>query len=315
MRYIKRSVWYGTGLAAGVAAVLAVRGEPSAWLWGGLTLILALGSYLLLKDRITHAAAGRWLVSVAGLGVLWRLFASVLNDSPTPDQLTAATAMFGIVAACYVAFKRRTARWLALASAISLLVALSTSGLDSPNIISMIASLGGLVLCIDLTVTIKYEDRQMAFTQEALAGRDELTGLLNRRGISDRLHNPPPGTGLMLIDLDNFKIINDTQGHAVGDATLKQVAEVLQRHLRGLDVAVRWGGDEFLVVLPDLGTGADMVAERLRVAIENADVGLTASIGVGLLRPDESVDDCLQRVDAALYDAKGHGRNRSVRVS
>jgi two-component system cell cycle response regulator len=127
---------------------------------------------------------------------------------------------------------------------------------------------------------------------------------------------------LLMIDLDHFKRVNDTHGHLVGDAVLRDVAELLISGVRGSDFVGRFGGEEFLVVLPDTDDdGAAAFAERIRERIDGHAFGgrdggpslqMTASIGVATFPAAliESVEDLFARADAALYRAKADGRNR-----
>jgi two-component system cell cycle response regulator len=162
---------------------------------------------------------------------------------------------------------------------------------------------------------------------ETLATTDPLTQLLNRRALVDRLSIEVDrarryGTvvTLLMIDLDHFKVINDTFGHLAGDDVLREMAALLQGAIRTVDVAARYGGEEFVVILPETGEeGAIAFAERIRERIEEhpfAAAGraleLTASIGVATF-PGERVtttDDLFARADEALYRAKAQGRNR-----
>ena len=165
--------------------------------------------------------------------------------------------------------------------------------------------------------------------EEALATRDGLTGLPNRRALSDvarvelsRAARARTSVGLIVMDLDHFKRINDEFGHAAGDKALQQVAEVLQKSKRDYDYTGRWGGEEFLVVLPGTSLSqAAMVAERIRTSIQavRLDLGrpepveLRASLGVTCappVSPPVELDDLLRQADAALYRAKREGRNR-----
>jgi two-component system chemotaxis response regulator CheY len=165
--------------------------------------------------------------------------------------------------------------------------------------------------------------------EEALATRDSLTGLTNRRALSEfarvelsRAARARTSVGLILMDLDHFKRINDRFGHAAGDKALRQVAEVLQRNRRDYDCTGRWGGEEFLVVLPGTTLSqAETVAERIRESIQAArlDLGgpeavqLSVSLGVACAppaSPPAELDDLLRQADAALYRAKQEGRNR-----
>ncbi|HMA48363.1 MAG TPA: GGDEF domain-containing protein, partial [Magnetospirillaceae bacterium] len=154
---------------------------------------------------------------------------------------------------------------------------------------------------------------------------DELTQIPNRRGILETLaaelatsdrHALP--LAVLMADIDHFKSINDTHGHAAGDAALRVVSRSLADALREGDAVGRLGGEEFLVLLPMLeGDGAQAAAERLRRQVEQAraafeghEIPLSVSIGIGCRRQGDSVDSLLARADAALYAAKGAGRNR-----
>jgi diguanylate cyclase (GGDEF)-like protein len=158
-----------------------------------------------------------------------------------------------------------------------------------------------------------------------LAHTDPLTSLANRRyleqglarflALADRNLTP---ISLLAIDLDHFKSVNDTHGHAVGDAILKGVAQILSGELRATDLFARTGGEEFVAVLPLAPLeGGRVVAERLRKRIEGAlfpsgtaTVRITMSVGLAERRPGEGGTDLLRRADEALYRAKRRGRNR-----
>ncbi|WP_415253482.1 diguanylate cyclase [Thermomonas sp.] len=162
------------------------------------------------------------------------------------------------------------------------------------------------------------------------AESDELTGCMNRAALDRRLaaeftasHAGHP-LSLLFIDLDYFKKINDTHGHACGDECLRQVAKMLQAGLRAEDVLGRYGGEEFLILLPGLdAAAARIVGERLRQAVERAPLRwqgetlrLTISVGLGAWRQtDESAGQLLARADKALYRAKDEGRNRICAAS
>jgi diguanylate cyclase (GGDEF)-like protein len=120
---------------------------------------------------------------------------------------------------------------------------------------------------------------------------------------------------LALFDLDHFKQINDVHGHAVGDDVLCEVSRILTSTFRASDLAARWGGDEFLVVLPDVTLpGAIVFAERARLLVEALSLPgiprVTMSVGIVELQRDEDPRAALMRADAKLYEAKAAGRNR-----
>ncbi|MNG78934.1 Response regulator PleD [compost metagenome] len=160
---------------------------------------------------------------------------------------------------------------------------------------------------------------------EALATLDSLTGLPNRRSfdllaaqaLRDAQRDNAPLVAL-LIDLDHFKVLNDTHGHLAGDEVLRQFANVLQGSLRQSDILCRWGGEEFIVLLRETADRhAIEVAEKIRRRTEQltfsyADqpLRLTTSIGLSSLQPGDSLHALLTRADHALYQAKQAGRNR-----
>jgi diguanylate cyclase (GGDEF)-like protein len=155
------------------------------------------------------------------------------------------------------------------------------------------------------------------YRQVALGERDALTGCLTRHGFKERLDGLLATRGAplscVLFDLDHFKRINDVQGHLAGDRVLASAGAVVRGVVREGDVVVRWGGEEFLVVLPgQAGERAADIAERLRRAIEAHDPGgirYTASFGVATRSPDEAFEAFMARADGALYEAKKSGRN------
>ena len=157
-----------------------------------------------------------------------------------------------------------------------------------------------------------------------LAGQvyiDSLTGALNREGLRDGLINKwqyrGPHSDLMavvFIDLDHFKRVNDTHGHAAGDEVLRTFAMSVQRDIRATDKLVRWGGEEFLIVcLGSEGVEAQGLAEKLRASMQNqtwpCGLHMTASFGVTALQPGEDIGEAIKRADGALYQAKASGRN------
>ncbi len=154
-----------------------------------------------------------------------------------------------------------------------------------------------------------------------LAMSDQLTGLYNRRSlfdiapkyISDAVRHKYP-LSLLVIDIDHFKIVNDSYGHAKGDAVLKKTGEVMQASCRNGDFVARFGGEEFVVLLTHCDqSDAMMKAELLRKSIEESrpdDIVVTVSIGVAELAPGDDLDSLFSKADLAAYKAKDLGRNR-----
>ena len=162
-----------------------------------------------------------------------------------------------------------------------------------------------------------------------LATHDDLTGLLNRRAMLDRMQleqrrSLRSGSPLLIaqLDIDHFKAVNDTHGHAAGDLVLQSFADTVRRNVRDTDVLARWGGEEFVLLLCDT-PAADAVTlmERLRQAVQAMQVPvaqggqpITVTVSIGLARhtPADPLAGTLERADQALYAAKAGGRNRVV---
>ena len=159
-----------------------------------------------------------------------------------------------------------------------------------------------------------------------MATQDFLTGLLNRRETFRRLDEELQRSrrlktpfSVLLLDLDHFKQVNDVHGHSAGDLVLQAVAAVLRQGVRPYDLCCRYGGEEFLVILPETSLEAAAgIAERLRHDIENrkitvnkeTELRITASIGAAAIGDDETTDQLIARADEAMYTAKASGRNR-----
>lgn len=177
-----------------------------------------------------------------------------------------------------------------------------------------------------LMLFMLYRSRQTARRMHMLASTDELTGLLNRRAILEkgreewlRTHRFQRSFSCLMFDIDHFKSINDTHGHAAGDEVLKATSALLKTLLRQTDYVGRIGGEEFLVLTPETdGTQALILAERIRVTIQNAVIPavgarkLTVSIGIAGLREEGSLEHLIRNADQALYVAKDSGRNRCI---
>lgn len=173
------------------------------------------------------------------------------------------------------------------------------------------------------------ELRQSVNNTMALAVTDDMTGLYNRRYFDRHLgvmlgkaQELKRDMALMILDIDHFKAVNDTHGHDVGDAVLKEFSNRLKRNIRGVDLACRFGGEEFVVLMPDTDyRQAEAVAERVRQSIADRgfEVGtprplsLTVSAGITLNESNADTPESLvKRADVALYRAKREGRNRVV---
>lgn len=164
----------------------------------------------------------------------------------------------------------------------------------------------------------------------ALATTDPLTHLLNRRSLlevaereMDAARSAGDGVAFVMADIDHFKAINDLHGHALGDLVLSRVGDMLQRAVRGIDTVSRWGGEEFLIFMPQASMETALgVAERLREQVCGLEIPeaprplrISMTFGVSSLRPGETLDAAVARADTAMYDGKVRGRNRVIQAA
>ncbi|MBI9051982.1 MAG: sensor domain-containing diguanylate cyclase [Anaerolineaceae bacterium] len=156
---------------------------------------------------------------------------------------------------------------------------------------------------------------------------DKLTNIANRQFIDTRLHGmvaeqalrKNPSAGILFLDIDNFKNVNDTYGHDVGDKVLRMVAQTLNKNLRRSDVIGRWGGEEFLAILYDVNSDIAIrnVAEKLRMLVEfsrlditEISLSVTISIGATMLSDSDTIESVVNRADQLMYTSKKAGRNQ-----
>ncbi|NTW12389.1 MAG: diguanylate cyclase, partial [Anaerolineales bacterium] len=173
---------------------------------------------------------------------------------------------------------------------------------------------------------VAIENAQLFEQAYYLSVIDPLTELTNRRHFFEaarfefeRTHRYPRTLSVMMIDIDHFKNINDTHGHAVGDAALREVAARIKRSVRTVDIVARYGGEEFIVLMPETGLQkAGQVAERVRRSVANnpiadGNTSVTATLSIGVAEMDDksrNIDQLIVYADKALYEAKAAGRNR-----
>lgn len=185
-------------------------------------------------------------------------------------------------------------------------------------------SMGYIFLLRDIT-----EYRMMAEKLQKLAITDELTGIYNRRKFNEvalmelnRAKRNKTPLSIIIIDIDHFKIVNDTYGHATGDDVLKTIAKSIAESLRSLDIFARYGGEEFIICLPETSIiAAQNVAERIRLCIndltfhdkQNNQFKISLSLGVSQIKEySQTIEDIIRDADKALYEAKSQGRNKVV---
>jgi diguanylate cyclase len=263
-----------------------------------------------------HAVAATWVIGW-GSGfhyyILLTLPILIMSTVTSRRDKVVGVPVFGIVMLALDAHCRQRVPEVTLAPAI-----LST--LHFFNLISCMAILG--FMSVLYLRQIHHAEQQL----RAMATTDPLTQLNNRRALMDviqheerRLNRGRQALSFVMADIDHFKQINDQLGHEVGDQVLQQVSRALAGGVRDVDHLARWGGEEFLVVLPDTDEiEAAQVAERLRQAVGAVDLmgqAVSMTFGVSEVRDDESAEQAISRADAALYEGKRAGRNRVVRAA
>jgi diguanylate cyclase (GGDEF)-like protein len=195
-------------------------------------------------------------------------------------------------------------------------------------VLTQIAMIGGFISGLRNKLRRRNEELNQAMARiQELVNIDDLTGVCNRRRLFEVLndehnrYNRVQGPfSLCIVDIDHFKQVNDTYGHQAGDEILRTVAQSIAGGLRKIDCFGRYGGEEFLLILPQTRLeGAMIKCERVRQGIEGLafngtgnDLKVTVSIGVAEFQAPESVDETVARADKALYAAKDHGRNQTV---
>lgn len=287
-------------------------------------VLLTVGAIALFHYRVDSFALRTSVVSLFHGGLCIGIALTVLQArkiwrSHYPYLFTVAMAL-----AIALGHVTRSVLYMSYASEL-------TSLLQPSPLNLFFVSIGNVVLpALSFSAMMMVHDRMMEKAEHA-ANRDFLTGAWTRRAffeLAEREMMRAQRTGrdlsLLLVDVDNFKRINDTAGHAAGDQVLINVVLRAETVLRSLDYFARIGGEEFAVLLPETDrTAALVVAERLRRALEKQAVvtthgdatgslAYTVSIGVAMLRNPESYQDLMRRADAALYAAKATGRNRVV---
>ncbi len=292
-------------VAAGIAGLFAVFGPDAGA--QGRWVIFTVALVALACGAVAFRWAGHWPRHVfhwpvASAAALVAFAVTVSPDAAT--AMAAASIMAFIAVDAFFFFSLRLA-WLHMAFGLTAVTAALLTQDDVPASIAL--ALDAVIVALGTVV-------RGLVIRASSASRDPLTGLANRRGFDDALHElrtAAARTGeplsAALLDLDHFKQINDTAGHEAGDRVLCRIADVWRRELPGSAVLARHGGDEFALLLPGLA-GADALALVRRISAQHPEIGV--SCGVAELRPGQGAAELMRRADRALYDAKAAGRGR-----
>jgi diguanylate cyclase (GGDEF)-like protein len=307
----------GGGLPIGMALTVSTfaNGRLIPTFVMGTTAVLVGVFCLAVPHRVTP-----WmLLGLAPFGTLLIGLSAILNASAADGS--ELLYIWPVLYASYFLSLRAGLANVALIAAVYPPIAISLMG--GRGITPSVYLVGTSIVTVLIVSNLRRRLQAVLQATEYEARTDTLTGLTNRRGWDEDLARETARRrvqgwqmAVLVIDLDHFKKLNDTLGHAAGDDALARVASVLRGAARQSDVVARLGGEEFGVILPGCSTGdAVRIAEELRHDVENQSKGwaaaVTISVGVAVL-PDHAADgeDLVRLADEALYAAKGSGRNR-----
>jgi diguanylate cyclase (GGDEF)-like protein len=323
MRTLRRiAVVVNASNAVVIASAPYLRSGPEAEreLYAAVAVVLLVNALALMVTR----SWASWFIAALAIGVPNVAVLTLLAVTRHAGSLT-LLLLWSALASPY--FRSRAT---ALANLAVIGLGLGVAVIVSPDprvsAFTWIVTVLACVLCsITVRVIAEHNDAMMISLNER-ARRDQLTGLLNRRGFDERLDaawGAQDGADLSIVffDLDHFKAVNDLHGHPVGDGVLRMFAEVLRGHADGEDVAARTGGEEFGLVMPGRGAtealgraGAVVKAfDALRIPVDGGVLRCTVSAGVAARAPRHTSASHLCRdADRALYAAKESGRGRAV---
>ena len=340
--------WLIATLVYAGIAVLLVAGVRQGWMqagalraWTGFVAIVQLVSYVALRsgwsERFRDPSLTVWQLAMGVVAVNWGYLIC------GPMRTSALLPLMVIFAFGAFALRWRQIAFLTALAVASLVAAVALRmaypqwvpaegavdpfRVDVNNVLMILVVLPALaVIAARLSgLRQKLRDQREALARaleevERLAVSDELTGLPNRRSMRTLLDRSIALSArgvapfcVAILDIDHFKSVNDELGHASGDAVLREVARLGLAELRATDVLGRWGGEEFLLVMPGTADAATPALARIRAAVAagaHAARRVTLSAGIAAHRPGEDADALLARADRALYAAKRAGRDR-----
>ncbi len=327
--YASRTLGLALGLLCVAAAMFPLH--PAAWVWGLMLfngLLWPHVAYLWARRaRVPFHAEHRNILVDAFLGGFW---VAAMHFNPLPAAATLSMMAMNNVAIGGLRFLLVGTTAQVLALGVGWL-------LFTPAFVAQTSPLQ-LYACLPLLIFYPLALGWISFQQATTLGRrkrellalsrtDSLTGLLNHGAWKDQLEveyqrckRQHRGAAIALIDIDHFKTINDTYGHVAGDMVLRQLSKMLKHNLRATDIAGRYGGDEFCVILPDLplssaAAAMDALRDRFASLGYEQNPALKVSLSIGLAAFNPAYDDAtlwLNDADDALYAAKTTGRNRVI---
>ena len=277
-------------------------------------LVIWLGPAILLQNGVEDS----WL-----MGILFSTFASIWLGQATWVLYTAVRPHFALR---YTLVMASPLAGLTIVFLVRLVMSLFQRAPPTKAVDESIMFWAYLIFTLVINITM-FSSALVRLVSKIriLADRDQLTGLYNRYAINRFLsqqhqlwlrHQQP--YSLLVCDLDHFKQLNDRLGHLAGDAALRGIAELLQQQLRAEDICGRFGGEEFIIILPQTAHPAAVAAaqkllhqiQQATVQFGNHSISLTCSIGVQTVQADMTIEDMMQQADNALYQAKENGRNQ-----
>jgi diguanylate cyclase (GGDEF)-like protein len=342
--------WMIAGAVYIGAATLLTTGVGQGWmnitalaLWLGFVLVVLVLGYAALRsgwtERFRDPSLTVWQLSMGVLAVNWGYLIC------GPMRTSALFPIMVVFAFSAFALRWRQIAFVTVLAVSSLVVAIVVREIDpgwvpaqgevAPlrvdinNVLMLIVVLPAIAVIAARLSALrrKLQDQRQALSHalsevERLAVSDELTGIPNRREMRFLLDRSVAFSAngitpfcIAILDIDHFKAVNDDLGHAAGDEVLKSFAQRATAELRNADVLARWGGEEFVLMMPGSLNGVPRVLERIGSAIRTGchpTRRITFSAGIAQHRPQETVDQLLSRADVALYEAKRRGRDRCV---